>query len=111
MDERNAHLIALIEALTAGQVHQFEHVVKTAYIAGVGRAELLTAVEIGRLLVDLPEAIVTQAYATIHAWHWLVARRLEHQRSLAPEPLTPPPGAGTAGPGPDSARLSPSRAS
>ncbi len=100
MEERNAHLIAFIEAITTHQAHRFEHVVKMAYIDGVNREELLTAVKIARLLVDLPDPIVTQASATLHAWHWLVARRLEHQRSLAPEPPARPSGSPPLATGP-----------
>ncbi len=84
MDERNAHLIAFIEAITTGQTHQFEHVVKTAYIAGASRDDLLTACEIARFLADVAEPVLTEAGVAAHAWDWMVARRLEHQRSLAP---------------------------
>ena len=90
MDERNAHLIAFIEAITTGQTHQFEHVVKTAYIAGVGQEDLLTAFEIARFLADVPEPVLTEAHATVRAWGWMVARGLEHQRSLAPQAVEPP---------------------
>ncbi len=102
MDERNAHLIAFIEAITTGQTHRFEHVVKTAYMAGAHRDDLLTALEIGRLLVDVPEPVLAHAAAAVHAWHWMEARRLEHLRSLIPQaaaaPSTPHPTARGAGP-------------
>lgn len=84
MSEQNAHLIALIEAITTGQTHHLEHIVKTAYIAGAGREDLLTACEIARLLVDIPGPVLAEARATVRAWEWMVARRLEHRQSLAP---------------------------
>ncbi len=84
MHERNAALTAFTEAIISGQPHLFEQAVKTAYKAGALREELLTAVEIGRCLADVPAPIVSQAYATVHAWHWMVARRAEHQRDLTP---------------------------
>ena len=84
MSERNAALIAFMEAITSGQPHLFEQAVKAAYKAGAVREELLTAVEIGRCLAYVSAPLVSQAYATVHAWHWMVARRAEHQRDLTP---------------------------
>jgi hypothetical protein len=86
-------LIAFLEAITSGQTYQFEHLVKTAYIAGASREDLLTALEIARFLADVPEPVLTEARATIHAWHWIVGRRFEHQRSLAPPAEGSPAGA------------------
>ncbi|HEY7677032.1 MAG TPA: hypothetical protein VIG69_08155 [Candidatus Methylomirabilis sp.] len=107
MDERNAHLIAFIEAITTGQTFQFEHLVKTAYIAGARREDLLTALEIARFLADVPEPVLTEARATIYAWHWIVGRRLEHRRSLAP-PAEGSRGGADTGPAPSGyARLRP----
>ena len=79
----NAHLIAFMDALTTGQLHQFEDIVKTAYKAGTSREDLLTAIEIARCLADVLPAVLGQAYATVHDWHWIVARRAVHQRRLA----------------------------
>jgi hypothetical protein len=107
MDERNANLIALIEAITIGRTYQFEHLVKSGYIAGASREDLLTALEIARFLADVREPVLTEARATIHAWHWIVGRRFEHQRSLAPPAEGSPEGSGS-GPAPSaSVRLRP----
>ncbi len=84
MTERIAHLIAFIEAITDGQPHLFQPAVKAAYRAGASREELLTAVEIGRGLRHVAAPVVSQAYATVHAWYWMAARRTGHRRNLIP---------------------------
>jgi alkylhydroperoxidase/carboxymuconolactone decarboxylase family protein YurZ len=81
MNPQNAHLIAFADALTTGRLHQFEGIVKAAYRAGVNRQDLLIAVEMGRLLVEVPSWVVSRAYAAVHAWHWIVARRGVPQRA------------------------------
>jgi hypothetical protein len=107
MAERNANLIAFIDAITTGQTYQFEHLVRKAYIAGASREDLLTALEIARVLADVPDPVLTEARATIYAWHWIVGRRFEHQRSLAPPSEGPRAGA-CSGPAPSGhARLRP----
>jgi alkylhydroperoxidase/carboxymuconolactone decarboxylase family protein YurZ len=82
MNERIAHLIAFIEAIAAGQPHLFERAVKEAYKAGASREEMLTAVDIARGMAPASDAVVSQAYATVHAWRWLAARRMEYRRDL-----------------------------
>ena len=84
MSERIAHVIEFIEAITSGQPHLFQRAVKEAYKAGATREELLTAVEIGRAMGHSSGPVVSQAYASVHAWHWMAARRTEHRRNLAP---------------------------
>ena len=71
MKERMALLAAFAEAVWTRQAHEFEWLVKAAYAAGATREDLFTAVESGRLLGEPPAPIVTEAYATVHAWQWL----------------------------------------
>jgi alkylhydroperoxidase/carboxymuconolactone decarboxylase family protein YurZ len=82
MSQRIAHLVEFIQAIMGGQPHLFQRAVKEAYKAGATREELLTAVEIGRVMGHVSGPVVSQAYATVHAWHWLAARRMEHLRNL-----------------------------
>jgi len=84
MSERNTCLKAFIEALAADQPHLFEQAVKAAYKVGASREDLLAAVEIARRRAEIPAATLSHAYATVHAWHWLAARRMEHRRNLMP---------------------------
>jgi len=70
--------------LVAGsQTTRFEDAVKLAYHTGATREDLLTAAEIGRLLADAPDVVVTQAYATIDAWHWIPEARCRWRGSPA----------------------------
>lgn len=83
MNPQNAHLIAFADALTTGQLHRFEPIVNAAYAAGVSREDLLTAVEMGRLLVEVPTLDLRCAFAAVHAGHWTMARRGTPQRGFA----------------------------
>ncbi|HYB72521.1 MAG TPA: hypothetical protein VED18_04055 [Candidatus Sulfotelmatobacter sp.] len=85
MNPQNAHLIAFADALTSGRLHQFERIVKAAYRSGVSREDLLLAVDIGRLLVEVPTWVRSRAYAAVHAWHWIAARRGVPRRVLVPQ--------------------------
>ena len=49
--------------------------VKAAYQAGLSREDLLTALEVVRVLADAPGGVVAQAYSAVHDWHWIAARR------------------------------------
>ena len=51
-------------------------------MAGASREALLAAIEMGRLLVDVPDGVLTQAYATLRAWDWMVGRRAVPRREL-----------------------------
>ncbi len=84
MTNRNAHLIALMDAVTTGRSEQFDPIVQGAYADGLGRDDLLGAVEISRFLVDVPAPVLAQAYATVSAWPVTVMRRLMRQPALAP---------------------------
>lgn len=72
---RITRLAALTRAVSAGEPEAFAAVVKAAYAAGASREELLGAVEVARVLAGASGAVVVQAYAAIHAWHWIAARR------------------------------------
>ena len=67
MTERNAYIIAFMDAVTTGQTHALPRLAQRAYAAGVSREELLTAVEISRFLVDLPAPVLAQVYAMVSA--------------------------------------------
>jgi hypothetical protein len=71
MRERIALLAASAEAVWTRQAHEFEWLVKAAYTAGATREDLQTAVNSGRLLGNPPEAVVTEAFATVHAYQWM----------------------------------------
>ena len=86
MKEQMALLVAFAEAVSARQAHEFEWLVKAAYGAGASREDLLTAVESGSLLGDPSEPVVTEAYATVHAWQWMASHCTAH--SDEPAPLT-----------------------
>lgn len=75
-DERITRLAAFTGAIAAQQADQFDRIVKAAYNAGASREDLLAAVEVARVLADAPGPLVVQAYAAIHAWRWIEARRL-----------------------------------
>lgn len=83
MTEPNANLIALIEVLTAGQATQLERIVRAAFMSGASRDDLLTAIEIGRRLADVPAPVLTQACATVHAWDWMETYRVSRRRDFA----------------------------
>ncbi len=82
MTNRNAYLIALMDAVTTGRSDQFAPVVQAAYAAGLARDDLLGAVEISRFLVDVPAPVLVQAYETVSAWPVTVVRRLLRQPAL-----------------------------
>jgi hypothetical protein len=82
--EEMAILVGLSRAVSARQAHEFEWLVKAAYGAGIGREDLLTAVETGRLLGDPPGPVVARAYATVHDWQWMANRRASHGEESAP---------------------------
>ena len=60
-----------------------EQAVKAAYKAGASREDLLASVEVARRRAELPAVTLSCAYATVHAWRWMMARRIQHQRELA----------------------------
>ena len=84
MKERIALLAALAEAVWSRQAHEFDRLVKAGYRIGASREDLLTAVETGRLLGDPTEPVVADAYATVHAWHWMASRGPAHSDESAP---------------------------
>jgi hypothetical protein len=42
-------------------------------------------VDSARHLTQIPALTLGQAYATIHAWHWMESRRAWHRRELTPQ--------------------------
>ena len=75
MDNHITHLTAFAKAVAGHQPSLFEPVAISAYSAGADLADLLVAVEIARALSEVPRPILAQAYASIHAWQWIAARR------------------------------------
>ena len=78
--ERRSLPAAFAKAIAARQPEQFERLVKAAYEAGASREDLLTAVEVARVLADAPGPVVVEAYATVHTWRWVAARRRVEER-------------------------------
>ena len=56
--------------------------VQRAYDSGATVSQVLTAVEVGRCLADLPAAAAAMAWHAAHAWAW-IARRAEKPSRLA----------------------------
>ncbi len=83
MTDRNAHLIALMDAIVTGRTGRFAPVVQDAYVAGLSRDELLAAIEISRFLADVPLPVLTRAYSALSAWPVSLVRRFVHQPALA----------------------------
>ena len=75
MDNHITHLTAFAKAVAGHQPNLFEPVVISAYSAGADLADFLVAVEIAKALSEVPPPILARAYASIHAWHWIAARR------------------------------------
>ncbi len=71
MEELIALLAAFAEAVATRQTHEFDWLVKAAYGAGASREDLLISVEIGQLVGEPPEPVVTEASATAHLWQWM----------------------------------------
>ncbi len=70
--------------LVAGrQTEKFEDAIQLCYHTGATREDLLTAAEIGRVLAEVPDPVVVQAYATINAWQWIVPRGGQPARGAA----------------------------
>jgi hypothetical protein len=84
MKERVTLLAALSEAVSVRQTHQFERLVWAAYSAGASREDLITAIEIGRLLGHPPEPVPTEAYAAVYAWNWMANRRAPQDEESTP---------------------------
>jgi len=74
MKDRITLLATLAEAVADKQPHCFEGLVKAAYEAGADREDLLTAVEIGRVIGEVSGPVLTEARATVQAWQWMVVR-------------------------------------
>ena len=81
-DTRASNLAALREAVAVPKPMHLDRTIKAAYQAGASREDLITAVEIARAVSDVPGSVVAQAYASIHAWHWIAARRAPLAESL-----------------------------
>lgn len=82
MKDRIILLAALAEAVADKQPHCFEGLVKAAYEAGADREDLLTAVEIGRVIGEVSGPVLTEACATVQAWQWMVVHRLTHRADV-----------------------------
>ena len=72
------------EAIAAQRPSLFEPAVKVAYQAGADVGTLLLAVDVARHLADVPAPLVAHAYATVHRWSWIPARRKAHPPPLVP---------------------------
>lgn len=78
--------LTFLTVLVAGrQTDQFDDAVKLAYHAGASQEDLLTAAEIGRVLANVPDPVVVQAYATIRAWRWITPGLPARRPQLVPQ--------------------------
>lgn len=77
-------LAAFAEAVAARRTHEFEPLVTAAYEAGARLEDLLTALEIGRLVGEPPQPVVTEASATAHLWQWRAVRLGAADGALTP---------------------------
>ncbi len=84
-DVRVGAIAAFVDVVVAGQAHRFEQTAKAAYAGGASRGDLLAAVDLGQQVGEVPAPVRAQAYAAIHAWHWMVARRILLRRELLPQ--------------------------
>ena len=84
-DARIAPLATFTDAIMARRPDRFGPAVRAAYAAGAEREDLLVALDMARLMAEVPAPLVTQAYAAIHVgdWHWIAARRVASRRALA----------------------------
>jgi hypothetical protein len=83
MNAMEVHLAAFAEAVTAGRPERFAEAVKAAYQAGACREDLLAAVGAIRWPDDPPYPVLAKAYAAIHEWYWMAARRAPQRGGLS----------------------------
>ena len=81
-DLRVGAIAAFTEVVAASQPRRFEQAATAAYAAGASWEDLLAAVDLNRQFGEVPAPVRAQAYAAIHAWHWMVARRALLRREL-----------------------------
>lgn len=74
MEERIAHLTTFAEAVAAGRPDLFDPTIASAYRAGAELRDLLVAVDVARVLADVPEPVLARAYGSIRAWRWVGAK-------------------------------------
>ncbi len=82
MNERIACLAAFTEAIVAGHADLFDPAVRLAYCAAACPSDLIAAVDIARSRAEIPAPVVGRAYAAVHDWQWMAARRVEPRRQL-----------------------------
>ena len=87
---RTTCLIDIAEIVAKGQSRMIDEAVKAAYRSGANREDLLSAVEIARRIGSPEEAALARAYAAIHDWHWMVARRCKDREALVASRLNSP---------------------
>lgn len=92
MDPRIAPLTVLTEAVASCQPHLFELSVEAACATGASQQDLITAVEVARLLGEVPPRVLARAYASIDAVREIEASPLT--RSADESPFAPSQGKG-----------------
>ena len=88
MDPRIAPLTVLTEAVASCQPDLFELSVEAACAAGASRQDLITAVEVARLLSEVPPRVLARAYASIDAAGGIEARRQMRSAGRVPFALS-----------------------
>ncbi len=76
-------ITAFAEAVAGRRLDRLDSVVQSAYRAGADRSDLLVALEVAKVLAEVPRPVLADAYASIHAWHWIAARRRAAHSALA----------------------------
>ena len=75
-------ITAFAKVVAAGHAGRFEPAVKAAYGAGASRDTLLMAVDVACHLAEVPAPVAAAAFAAVHRWSWIAARRREAPRPL-----------------------------
>lgn len=78
-------ITTVAEVVAAQRQADIEDAVKAAYRAGATRDTLLMAVEVARQVVEVPGPVVARAYATVHQWSWMAARRQAPRLGMVPQ--------------------------
>ncbi len=80
MDAVLTPITEFAEAVAARRAGLFEPAVKAAYVAGASRETLLMAIDVARQLAEVPAPVAAEAFAAVHRWSWIAARRWEGRR-------------------------------
>ena len=86
MVDRIDCLACFTDLVAGGRTDQFDDTVKLAYHAGASREDQLTAMEVGRVLANVPDPVVVRTYASIHDWNWIAPGRADYTLQCVSQP-------------------------